>query len=139
MISCRVNFHNIATSVFFSLIYLTFFESNRLIYLFWFVALLLTLTSVLFVSSFVFLSFFQFHQLFTGTYYYLDKPAPIPNINISLDQIIDPQLIDNVKTISIEKYNNVVNISSDYLLYVKSALQNSANEAKKLWSENFPY
>lgn len=83
----------------------------------------------------------KIHFIFTGTYYYLDKPAPIPNINInlSLDQLIDPQLIDNVKTIGIENYNNVVNISSDYILYLKTTLQNSATEAKKLWSENFPY
>lgn len=80
-------------------------------------------------------------DLISGTYYYLDKPAPIPNINIniSLDQIIDPQLIENVKTIGFEKYNNVVNISSDYLLYLKTVVHNSANEAKKIWSENFSY
>lgn len=74
---------------------------------------------------------------FSGTYYYLDKPAPIPSI--SFDELIDPQLVDYVKTASIDNYNKVVNVSGDYWLYLKSAAQNSASEAKKLWVENFPY
>lgn len=79
----------------------------------------------------------QLCNIFPGAYYYLDKPAPIPTL--SFDEIIDPQLVDYVKTASVENYNKVVNISSDYWVYLKTAAQNSAVEAKKLWSENFPY
>lgn len=76
---------------------------------------------------------------FAGTYYYLDKPAPIPklNLNINLDQIIDPQLIENIKLKGIAHYNTAVNVSSDYLLYLKAIAQNSAAEAKKIWTDNF--
>lgn len=95
--------------------------------------------SIILVDQTFFSSTKQSPILFAGAYYYHDKPNPIPTIALSLDQLIDPQFVDNVKTIGIEKYNNVVNISSDYLLYLKTTLQNSATEAKKLWSENFAY
>lgn len=74
---------------------------------------------------------------FSGTYYYLEKPVPIPTI--SLDELIDPQLVDYVKSASIDNYNIVANFTTDYWLYVKAVAHNSAIEAKKLWSENFPY
>lgn len=79
------------------------------------------------------------YTIFAGTYYYLDKPAPIPNLNfnINLDQIIDPQLIETIKVKSIAQYNSALNISSDYLLYLKSVVHSSAIEAKKIWNDNF--
>lgn len=92
------------------------------------------------IQIIVHLPFLQF--LFTGTYYYLDKPAPIPklpqlNFNINLDQIVDPQLLENIKLRSIEQYNSALNVSSDYLLYLKAVVQDSADGAKKILTDNY--
>lgn len=84
------------------------------------------------------------YLLVSGTYYYLDKPPPftIPtsiNLNLSLDQVIDPKTIANIKTTTLNGYNNVVDVSSDYLLYLKVLAQNSTAEVQKLWAENIKF
>lgn len=94
---------------------------------------------------FFFLSLFRKHKnknhrnafFPTGTYYYLDKPAPIPKI--SLNDLVDPQYVDYLKTTSFEGYNKAVNLSTDYWFLMKAFAQDSAVEVKRLWSENFPY
>lgn len=90
-----------------------------------------------YIIFFFFLSTICQLILLSGAYYYYDKPAPIPKF--SFNEIIDPQLVEYVKTASIDKYNEAVNVTSTYWLYLSEAAQNSAIEAKKLWSENFPY
>lgn len=124
-------------------------------------SLLISILIILFSSLHIFLSlslfippFFSFYLFafilflkttfklfFTGAYYYLDKPAPIPKF--SFNEFVDPQLVDYLKATSFDGYNKAVNISTDYWFYVKGVAQgiaqNTATEAKKLWSENFPY
>lgn len=78
-----------------------------------------------------------FKLFFTGTYYYLDKPAPIPKF--SLHEFVDPQYVEYLKATGFNNYNKAMNLSTDYWFYLKGIAHNTATEAKKLWSENFKY
>lgn len=63
-----------------------------------------------------------------------------PNqIQFSIDQIVDPLTVKNIKTSTLNHYNNVLNVSTEYLLHVKASIDHSATELKKIWSENIKF
>lgn len=89
--------------------------------------------------------YLNFGIFFTGSYYYSGKPIPfnypkIPNqMTFSIDNVIDPITVNNIRASTLNHYNSALNVSTEYLLYIKSSIGNSANELKKIWSENIKF
>lgn len=71
---------------------------------------------------------FKKNIFFSGFYIFLEPPQSLS---------LDPAIFLNIKTASLETYDNLKDYSADSFIYVKSISKNAFLEIQKLWQENF--